>query len=232
MSYIIAQHVKCSGPESIVPEELFEEYRFDETSGDILIGYRNGHNGIFATGTNKPTRIPGVGVRFNVDDYITLPDEIRNLLSISNAFTVIFAGMLKANTVLSSVKAADDRLNINITTAYPKIIRGNLFKIINYNKADQEFDSNAFNVFTYASTPDGEKAKFFINGDSFRNGITASSAGTTLGCRIGLRPIGSIGLEGTLCYMLFYTRFLSDSEVQKNYRVIRKILKIRGVVIG
>jgi len=227
--YIIAKPPRLKGVEDIVQDCLLEEYRFEESIGEILIGYKNGYNGTSGTGNNKPTPTPN-GWLFFVDDYVDLPSQIKDALSVEKSFTTIFAGMLKANTVLSSVKAVDDRLNINVTTAYPKTIRGNLFKTVNYSRAGQEFNSNVFNVFTYTS--EGDKAKFFINKDNFRNGITASSAGTTLGCRIGLRPIGSIGLEGILSHMLIYTRVLTDSEILRNYRVLKNTLKLRGVIIG
>jgi len=227
--YIIASPPGIKGTEGIVQNGLLEEYRFEESVGEILIGYKNGYHGTSGTGNNKPTPTSN-GWLFFVDDYVDLPEPIKDALSVGKSFTVIFAGMLKANTVLSSVKAVNDRLNINITTTYPKIIRGNLFNVVNYSKAGQEFNSNFFNIFTYTS--EGDKAKFFINKDNFRNGITASSAGTTLGCRIGLRPVGSIGLEGTLCNMMIYTRVLTDPEILRNYRVLKNILKLRGVIIG
>jgi len=225
--YIIAKPPRLKGVESIVQNGLLEEYRFDESSGDVLIGYKNGYHGTFGSDNNKPARLRN-GVLFSTDDFIILPNQIRDMLSVSKSFTVITVGLISTGTILGSTISSTDRMTINVSPV--GLARGNLYNIANYNISSQETMPNVPNIISYLS--DNTKSKLFVNKDNFRNGIQSATPGPTVACKIGVRTTNSVPLEGILYYMLFYTRFLTDSEVLRNCRVIKSILKLRGVIVG
>ena len=230
MSYIIAELPRLKGSEGIVQDGLFAEYRFDESFGDTLTDYTgNNNHGTLGAGINKPTRVSN-GILFSENNYITLPNSVRDMLSIDKSFTVTIAGITTVNTILSSTISSTDRMAISVSIAIPKTIRGYMYKTERRCVASQTFEDSMSNIITYSA--DGIKGKMTVNNDSFRNGKIGLNPGATVGCRIGMNTTGTLPLEGTLYYMLFYSRVLTDSEVLRNYRVLKNILKLRGVIIG
>jgi len=233
---------KTSSIEGMYTEGLIAEYRFDELEGDTLIDYSgNGNHGTFGAGGNKPTRVLN-GVEF-YDDYITLPDAIKNALSVQNDFTIITVSKVSSSggTVLGSSISATDRLIINASpgmstniSPYLKYMRGCLnvgtTTATQLAKAAGSFDVYTPHIFTYCYNNLFATGKMIIDKELYGH-VSAANPSNTVGCRIGAQTSGAPYLVGMLYYMLIYSKFLSNSMVQKQHRVIKKFLKQRGVVL-
>jgi len=227
------------GLEGINRDDLLAEYRCDEL-GDTLIDYSgNGNHGTFGIGGNKPTRTP-FGIDF-YDDYITLPDTIKNALSVQNDFTIITAGIASGGSILGSAVSATDRLLLNASpgistnlSPYLKYMRGCLnigpTTVTQLAKAAGSFDLYKLHVFAYGYSKFFDKGKMIIDKELYGH-ISAANPSTVVGCRVGAQTNGAPFWVGTLYYMLIYSKFLSNSMVQKQHRVIKKILKQRGVIL-
>jgi len=230
-----------TGIEGISGTGLLAEYRCSEL-GDTLIDYSgNGNHGEFGVGGNRPTRT-SFGIDF-YDDYIVLPDAIKNALSVQNDFTIITAGVINSSggTILGSSIGVTDRLVINASpnmstnlSPYLKYMRGCLnvgpTADSQVAKAAGPFNIYTPHIFTYSYSGFFGKSKMIIDKELYGN-ITAANPAILAGCRIGSQTSGAPFLVGTLYYMLIYSKFLSNNIVQKQYRVIKKILKQRGVVL-
>jgi len=236
---IIVNTPMISGIDGIDRGSLLAEYRCNEL-GDILIDYSgNGNHGTFGVGGNMPTRTP-FGIDF-YDDYITLPDTIKNALSVQNDFTIITAGVASSGSILGSAISATDRLIINASpgistniSPYLKYMRGCLnvgsTTATQLAKAAGSFDLYKPHVFTYGYSSFFSKGKMIIDKELYGH-VSAANPSTVVGCRIGSQTNGVPYWVGTLYYMLIYSKFLSNSMVQKQHRVIKKILKQRGVIL-
>jgi len=232
----------AKGIEGIHADELVAEYRFDELTGDVLLDYSgNGNHGAFGLGNARPERT-STGITF-FDDYITLPNAVRDALSVSKEFTVITAGLVgkSGGSVLGSAISATDRFILNASpgmvtslSPYLKNMRGCLntgtTTVTQFAKASGSFDVYSTSIFTYCYNPTFLKGKMIIGNELYGN-VSAANPSNIIGCRIGAQTSGAPFLVGTLYYMLIYSKFLNNSLIRKQHRVIKKILKHRGVVI-
>jgi len=215
-------------PEYIVKNGLLAQYPFVEDLSSLILTdiSGNGNHGTFGTGNNKPTLLRE-GVSFTFDDYVTLPTSIRNIISVYKNYTVdIVASVLSAGGILSVTDASNSRIQLS---KIGSIVRAAHFNgSVIFGRASSILDLNihylslSFNTTNTDMRLDNEKR-------AGQDGTFSSSA--TVGARIGSLTNGTNYMTMIMHYMLVYDRVLSLSEKQRNRRVIKNILKGRGVIL-
>lgn len=219
-------------PQGIVKRGLVAWYDFTDPAGSQVLtdksGYENhGQNGSTAGADTNDVTFDGVKGTFGGDDYISLPADIRNLISAFSNYTIeiLFNGTTTA--LFSSTISASNRMAI-------EIIEGSL-RASHYNGASHlcarsgALNTSITNYLSYVFSADNN-GRLLLNGNEL-TGTTDATTRVNVNCFIGTRTDGKASFNGSIYYVMIYNRRLTVVEQKRNYRSIRKIATQRGIAI-
>ncbi len=240
---------------SIVQAGLLAEYRMEEGSGTSLVDSSgNGNHGTFATGNNAPVwdTVNG-GIVFNTESgikCINLPTALNNAKTIAifalapqlvipsvgrTSFVNTNGALSQPNANACFVASGSDGYNFMSASAplAPTHISPAIFAENVYGFGTTMTESfGGFHMFTMAA---GSPADSLYIDDRLvatyaaRGASTGFSSGSTNFKLGGIPTYLNLNFCGSMFYVLFYDRKLSDKEVAQNYKAVKDNLARRGI---
>lgn len=225
----------------LVRAGLVAEYRFDEGAGTTLTDYANGFNGSLAAPTATPVW-NSQGLTFDAtDDKVSLPQadvQVANQL----AHTVMLVCKTpRVNELLYSegTGGSAEWFYLELTPATGRAkARWRRESVTAYDVPINTTNAVAANTWCcITARRNGVNADVSLNAVFASQGSSALLGSQALGTRgnafinapTGSALPGSSGLSAA--YMLFYYRYLSNSEVTANYNALKTILSARGIAL-
>jgi len=217
----------------IVRDRLMAEYRFDAMSGQILVDYSgNGNHGTLGSMSgvdlNDPTWSTD-GLNFASDEYVSIPSFQGNTAGMT-AICVLKISAFDDGTLFSY----NDSFSIKTIPGAGNQLQAFYYDGTSWNNLYLTAGILSIGVPVFiALRKTTETLDMLINRSSI-DSIPAVSQIAFQGSDIMLGKHGissSAFLSGSMYYFLSYNRALTDSEIGKNYDVLRSKLTKRGIVL-
>ncbi len=201
----------------IIRTGVIAEYHFDEGQGDRLYDHSgNGNHGTLS-GPTWTTQ----GLHFSADDYVDLGKAILTgqpysavcaITMPAPAATMRFWGNTAYCVGCSSGRNIWANHRTNTTVAHPTVF------VVNQ-------------PFVVTVTWDGTTITVYHNLSKYSEALAAPTVSTE-NMNVGRRGDADSYLTGTVCWLQFLDRAVTDEEVRRNQIALRHILAPRGVLLA
>lgn len=224
------------GSKGVIRNGLIAYYKFNEGSGQVLRDYSGkGYNGQLGSTAGADASDPtwsSQGLTYTATKYVSAP-----AIPLTTATTIFTVYKTTSNIDNSGVFMGQDAVTYNYLVYYNKSGTQVFYVrtasgLSTASKSGISLDTWYLAVCRYDSSAPSGRIRVQVNGvwGTAVNGYGEPLLSTTT-TSIGSAGAGTGGLVGTMPFACVYNRALSDTEINYNNKIIKKMMAKRGIII-